>query len=134
MNLYHQIFRLPVLKYCKLLCKHYVLHRSLPVATNEYSPIECLVIKHRLQLHEVNALLSYVPQLRRLSLHCEPRSSDTRIVSPSIYLNHLTHISLNIQYCPFNQLESIMESLFHQVQILYISVWSDDDGTYFDAN
>jgi len=133
-NLYRQIFRLPVLKYCKLLCKHYVSHGSLPVSTNEYSPIEYLVIKHQLKFHEVNALLSYVPRLHRLSLDCKSGSSDHKTVSSSIVLNHLTHVSLNIDHCSFDRLEPMIKHLFHQVQILYIDIGAGDDGTYFDAN
>ncbi len=133
-NLYRQIFRLSQLKYCKLLCEHYVSHGSIPVATNEYSPIEYLVIEHKLRLHEVNALLSYVPQLRRLSLDCESSSSDTQTISSSIVLNHLTHLSLDIRGFLFDQFESIMKNLFHLVQVLHIHNWETNDGTYYDAN
>jgi hypothetical protein len=133
-NLYRQIFRLPRLKYCKLSCEHYVSHGLIPVATNEYSPIEYLVIKHQLQFHEMNALLSYVPQLRRLLISCESSSSDTQTVSSSIVLNHLTHLSLNIDDFLFDQVESIMKNLFHRVQVLHISIIATNDATYYDAN
>jgi hypothetical protein len=133
-NLYRQIFRLPALKYCKLLCKCYVSDGSLPIAINEYSPIEYLAIKHRLQLHEVNALLSYVPQLRRLSLRFESDSSGTETVSSSIVLNHLTHVSLNLYGFTFGQVESMMKNPFHHIQVLYFSITTTNNATYFDAN
>ncbi len=133
-NLYRQIFRLPQLKYCKLLCEHYISYGSIPVATNEYSPIEYLVIKHQLQFHEVNDLLSYVPQLRRLSLNCISDSSYTKTVSSSIVLNHLTHLSLDIYGFLFEQFECIMKNLFHLGQVLHIRILERNDGTYYDAN
>ncbi len=118
-NLYHQILRLPALKFCQLLCERDVSHESLPIATNQYSPIEHLVIKHHLEFNEVNALLSYVPGLRRLSLNY---SSGTEIVSSSIVLNHLTHAYLNISDFTFHQVESMMRNLFNSVQVLYSQV------------
>jgi len=144
-NLYHQIFRLPALKFCQLFCERRVSYdssrwsreslpisrESLPIATNQYSPIEYLVIKHRLEYNEVNALLSYVPGLRRLSLDY---SSGTEIVSSSTVLNHLTHAYLNIGDFTFHQVESIMRNLFNSVQVLYISIFARNDGACLDAN
>jgi hypothetical protein len=82
----------------------------------------------------MNALLSYVPQLRRLLISCESSSSDTQTVSSSIVLNHLTHVSLNIDDFLFDQVESIMKNLFHRVQVLHISIIATNDATYYDAN
>ncbi len=58
---YRQIFRLPVLKYCKLSSEGGVSYMLRRVATNKYSSIEYLVITHCLLFHELMSLLSYVP-------------------------------------------------------------------------
>jgi hypothetical protein len=133
-NLYHQILRLPALKFCQLLCERYISHESLPITTNQYSPIEYLVIKHQLEFNEVNALLSYVPGLRRLSLNYTSSSSGREIVSSLIVLNHLTHAYLKISDFTFYQVESMMKNLFHSVQVLFISICARNDGRYLDAN
>ncbi|UJR13138.1 hypothetical protein I4U23_000162 [Adineta vaga] len=41
----------------------------LPMATNEYSPIEYLIINHEIYCDQLDAFFSYVPHLRHLSLH-----------------------------------------------------------------
>ena len=65
-NLYHQIFCLPVLKYCKLSLEVPSAFEPLLISTNKSSSIEHLVILDKLYLDELNALLSYIPQVRRL--------------------------------------------------------------------
>jgi hypothetical protein len=131
-NFYRQIFRLPSLKYCKMSLKGHIESNSLPVATDEFSPIEHLVIENNFDSNELNILLSYVPQLRRLSVQClgGPPSRQTELCS--IKLNHLTHVSLRKILINFNQLELMIKDLFYQVQVLHISTTSD--RTYLDAN
>ncbi|CAF3643583.1 unnamed protein product [Rotaria sordida] len=68
-TIYRQIFRLPALKYCKLSLKGSVHPDPLPVATNEYSPVEHLIINNTVRCEQLNSLISYVPQLRRLSFY-----------------------------------------------------------------
>jgi len=67
-NIYNLIFQLPVLKYCKLSFEDHTPLGSLPISTNISSPIEHLLIEDNYDINEVDALLSYVPQLRRLSI------------------------------------------------------------------
>jgi hypothetical protein len=40
----------------------------VPISTNTSSPIEHLIINNHYDINAVDALLSYVPQLRRLSI------------------------------------------------------------------
>ncbi|CAF1061356.1 unnamed protein product [Rotaria sordida] len=64
---YHQIFRLTVLKYCKLTLAANTQSNSLSMATTEHSPIEYFII-NQLYVDELYAFLSYIPQIRRLSI------------------------------------------------------------------
>ena len=130
-NFYHQIFRLPVLKYCKFSCKSYRFPETLPIATTEFSPIEYLVISHDVQLENLLTLLSYVPQLHFFSLHCETGFKNKPTLPCSIVLNHLTHVSINMTYLPYDTFEWMVQNLFHQVQVLYISLYDD---VYLNAN
>ncbi|CAF4814128.1 unnamed protein product, partial [Rotaria sp. Silwood2] len=65
--IYNKIFRLARLKHCQILIELLQCPKSLPVATNEFSTIEHLVINHEISIDQLRILLSYVPQLRRLS-------------------------------------------------------------------
>ncbi|CAF3154433.1 unnamed protein product [Rotaria sp. Silwood2] len=130
-NVYRQIFRLPALKYCKISLKECVESESLTIATDEISPIEHLVITNTIYLDELLTLLSYVPQLRRLSIHCLDGSRKKQTISWSTKLNNLTNISLNIKNITSDQLESMFRSIFHHLQVLHISTSYDE--AYLDA-
>jgi hypothetical protein len=64
-----QIFLLPVLKYCKLSLIRNTECNLLPIAINKFSPIEYLAIISKLYIDELPNILSYIPQIRRLSIH-----------------------------------------------------------------
>jgi hypothetical protein len=68
-HIYREIFRLPALKYCKLSLGERIGSNLLSFATNEYSPIEHFIIENGIHIDQLDSLLSYVPRLRRLSLH-----------------------------------------------------------------
>jgi hypothetical protein len=120
---YRQIFRLPVLKYCKLSVDYYSTSGQLPIAMNEFSPIEHFVLINKHPLKDLNAILSYIPHLKHLSIHV--RRSFTRFtvqqLDYSTSLMHLTHVSFNWLYIPFDQLEHMIQHLFNQAQVLRIS-------------
>ncbi|CAF1566917.1 unnamed protein product [Rotaria sordida] len=67
-DIYYKIFRLPTLKYCQLLIETLRYLRPLSIAKNEFSSIEHLVINNKISINQLNSLLSYVPQLHRLSI------------------------------------------------------------------
>ncbi|CAF4156207.1 unnamed protein product, partial [Rotaria sordida] len=93
--IYHQIFHLPALKYCKVSLKGYSNDDDpLPSITNDYSPIEHLIINDTMYLDELNCLASYVLQLRRFSIQLRPEywKQRTKIHPPT--LKHLTHVFL----------------------------------------
>ncbi|CAF4545422.1 unnamed protein product, partial [Rotaria sp. Silwood2] len=64
-TLYRQTFSLPVLKYCKLSYEECAEPESLLLIINKYITIEHMAIKNSFEFYELDALLTYVPQLRR---------------------------------------------------------------------
>jgi hypothetical protein len=56
-NIYQKIFRLPALKYCKLFIKTVRRLEPLSIATNEFSPIEHLVINNQVSINQLDSLL-----------------------------------------------------------------------------
>jgi hypothetical protein len=132
-TLFRQIFLLPVLKYCKISMNEFQRSEPLlPIANNELSSVEHLIINDLFDTNDLNAVLSCVPHLRRLSCKTLFPSSNEQINSCSIKLNHLTHASLEINDVTFHQFESLTKVLFHQLQVLYIT--ASNDKTYLDAN
>lgn len=129
-----QIFRLPVLKYCKLSIEESFQCGSLPIPTDNYSPIEHLIITKTIYLDELHRWLSYVPHIHRLSL-C---SSDTSFglyttLLPSL-LDHLINISIEIASMGFDKLEQLLINSFRTVQVLCISQKdSCSSSTFIDA-
>ncbi|CAF1184621.1 unnamed protein product [Rotaria sordida] len=132
-KIYQHIFRLPVLKYCRISLKEeYFNHFSLSISTNVTSHIQHLVIDHNFSLHNLNALLSYVPQLRCLIFHClDGTHSNKSEIFPCLS-NNLTHVSINIKNITFEKFEIIIKNLFYQLEILHIS--TNNDSIYVDAN
>jgi hypothetical protein len=131
-DLYLQIFRLPVLKYCKISLKEPFENHPLPIAINTTSSIEHLVINNNFYLNHLHALLSYVPHLRRLSINCLIGSYNLETELCLTKLNDLRCIFLNIININFDQFELISRNLFNQLQILRISI--SNDRTYLNAN
>ncbi|CAF3727073.1 unnamed protein product [Adineta steineri] len=120
---YLGIFRLPKLKYCKISLGNYnFISDSLPYATNEFSSIEQLVIKHEVYFNAIHRLLSYVPQLRRLSLNYSYNYYDRNQPSQPIILNSLTHLFLKLNKVSFDEFEQLTKTFFCKTQILYLHV------------
>jgi hypothetical protein len=103
--------------------------KPLPIATNEFSPIEHLVINNKVSFIQLDSLLSYVPQLRRLSFDYFDGYISSRICTNAIQLNYLTDVSLKSHSMSFNDFELLVIDLFRQVQILRIEIYS----VYFSA-
>ncbi|CAF3731248.1 unnamed protein product [Rotaria sp. Silwood1] len=69
-TIYRQILHLPALKYCHLsLGGEWSDNQLLPIATNEYNTIENLIINDSINIEQFCSVLSYILQLRRLSVH-----------------------------------------------------------------
>jgi hypothetical protein len=121
-DVYKKIFRLPGLKYCQMLIDTRQHLLPLYTATNKFSSIEYLVINNKVSLNQVDSLLSYVPQLRRLSFGHLNGSRGIRIHKTSISLNYLTDVSLELYDVSFNDFELLVTNFFRQVQVLRIAI------------
>jgi hypothetical protein len=132
-NIYREIFRLPVLKYCKVAFNEFYSSQPLPMANyNELSPVIHLIINGCLFMSEFNTLLSYVPQLRRLS--CDNLSESINYPMPTkpIALNNLTHVSLKMKGIRFHQFELMVQRYFPHIHVFRISTGYDQ--AYSDIN
>jgi len=134
-TIYRQIFHLPALKYCKLSLEGSTdRDEPLLVSTNEYSTIEHLIITHYIYPDQLDSLLSYIPQIRCLSVHLRQGfwSKWTRILP--FVLNHLTHISLKLDSIIFDRFEQVVIGLFSTIQVLHLSSSFAVDRAYLDSN
>ncbi|CAF1430766.1 unnamed protein product [Adineta ricciae] len=123
-----QIFRLRALKYCKLSLHSSFHHTSedLPMATGDFSRIEQLVIKHNISFNEMQRLLSYVPQLRRLSLH-NLSASGTKEWERPVSLINLTHLYAQLSCVKFHDFELLIKALFRSIKVLYVSYVNNNE-------
>lgn len=127
-NLYQCIVRLPVLKYCKISLpspNYSVL--SLPIATDKTSPVEHLVLNCNLFLSDLNILLSYVPYLRRLKLSLLNGNRLDPSETFSCSCSNLTNLSVRMETVPFDKFETMAKKLFNRLEILHLSVSTNDD-------
>ncbi len=134
-EVYHQIFHLSALKYCKISLgeKERPVSNSLSFATkNAYSPIEHLVIDNIIHIDLLYAILSYVPQLHRLSIDTLFNSNEKRNdTSPHVF-NHFTHIFIRFCRLTFDNFELLARNIFKNLVVLRISTYND--ATYLDAD
>ncbi len=141
-TLYNLILQLPVLKYCKIFLNDIefgMVFRDarksilpLPFSTNKFSPIEHLVINDSCGFNEIIPILSYVPQLRRLSINYLSEVYNQKTEISPIVLNNLTHLSLTMGSLRFDQFEQFIKNLFNALQVLHIT--TKYHTAYLDAD
>ncbi|CAF0858406.1 unnamed protein product [Adineta steineri] len=132
-NLYRQIFRLPALKYCNVTFNEAIVFDPLPFATNkEFSSIEIFLINHGCRIDQLNAILSYVPHIRRISCNILPEFRHHQISLRSVELNNLTHLSLTMNHLLFDQIKLLIKIFFNYIQVFHII--TNDSLSYSDIN
>jgi hypothetical protein len=133
-DIYKLIFVLPKLKYFKCLAEDSDLSISIPFALkNEFSRIEYLNIHHSFTLNELENILSYTPQLRRLNLsHLNNSNSIIEPISP-IKLSNLIHIYFDTPYISFEELKMFITNLDCTLKVLRF-VTRSSDVDYLDAD
>lgn len=119
-SIYNQIFQLPMLKYCELSFEEVSSLASLPISTNPSSPIEELIIQDHYSLNEVDAILSYLPQLRRLSIITRYGISNLqRPIIIFILLNNLTQICFTLDRLQSDDMEKFVKNHIHEIKLLH---------------
>ncbi|CAF4329639.1 unnamed protein product, partial [Adineta steineri] len=121
-NIYYKLFRLSKLKYCQISIDSLQCPKTLLVATKEFSTIEYLIINNEISTDQLIIILSYVPQLHRLSIGNLTESKHHRVEKDLINLNYLINVSLKLDGFPFNQFEILMINCFRQIRILNIVI------------
>lgn len=125
---YERVFRLPRLKFCQLSLGMTLDTNIFSLASYRFSPIEHLIITDRTSPDRLQALLSYVPGLRRLSVCLSP--SFTRLPQHGHVLEHLREVSLRLTSVLFNELEGLCKKAFRSVEVLRI----EGSRPYLSAN
>ena len=136
-NIYRQIFRLPVLKYCKISWSGSAWrdNSSLSECKDEFSPIENLIITTSISIYELNTLLSYVPQLRRLSIYLERTWSFPQQKRLSM-CNQLNHVNLRVDNIRFQTLEQMFMEILPSSEVVHLTLTVHDasDDAYLNAS
>ncbi|CAF2946768.1 unnamed protein product [Rotaria sp. Silwood2] len=132
-NIYQIVFNFPMLNYYKLSL--FVAEASYPlsIATNEqFSTIKYLIIDHCCSFDELITILSYTPQLCRLT--CEQvNESDDNIVEDALkMICSLKRVSFAKFYAEFDELEMFLRKVSPHLEVLCFN--SCNDVTYLDAN
>ena len=96
--------------------------KPLSIATNEFSSMEHLVINNKVSLNQLDSILSYVPQLRRLSFGLLNGWRNSRTHRNPIPLNYLTHVSLKLDYVSFNDFELLIRLFSSNSSFTYYSI------------
>jgi hypothetical protein len=131
-DIYRLIFVLPKLKYYRISFSGNHHSITLPMAmNNQFSPIEYLVIDHYCSLNELSSLISYTPQLRRLTLHKTTTNDSNITILSSITLANLKSIYLDLCQTTFNELEIFITKIFPNLKSLFII--GSEDITFLDA-
>ncbi len=116
--IYSSLFRLPVLKYCKLSIDILDQHSYFSLDNNKYSSIEHLVIDTKCNLNELIELLSHTPQLHRLS--CRISTMNSSLSGMNVVPRNLNHIYLQLDDTSFDEFEWFISHFSHQLRVLRV--------------
>lgn len=114
-NMLNRLFQLPVLKYCEIFCKGNFQLGALPMSITASSPLEQLIINNCSGLKSIEALLSYVPQLRRLSI-----SGENVRIFISILFNNSKQYSFALTYLLTYDLQEFMKKHSREIKLVHI--------------
>ena len=120
-SIYQLIFALPSIKFLEVEMNPFTEPVDLLMPTVErYSLIEHLVINHQCTLHDLLALLSYTPQLRRLKCECITEPEMTTIGENIAAIPTLTRVSIGEWHVNFDHLETLLTKVTTELQCLTI--------------
>lgn len=132
-TIYQIVFNMPMLKYVNISYSESESSVSLPMATNEQiSNIKYLVIDHTCTLDELITIISYTPQLQRLTCENVDESNETIQKDKIITIPTLLKISIKRCRVVFDDLETFLTKASPQLQ--YLRITTSNDASYLDAN
>lgn len=130
------ILGLPVLKRCTIIngldVKTPVPKIVLPTAVHsKASPIEYLTIDDVASAGTIVSLIRHMPNIRYLNCELFAPFNELSGELETIYLPHLKQFSMRHDSMNFDQVEILIKSLFHHVEIFKLE--ETFDGEYVDA-
>jgi hypothetical protein len=125
--IYLSIFHLTKLKFCQLTFPSGGERVPLPISTNDYSPIEYLILNGHCRLDQLISILSYTPKLRHLSCQYLYRSGYTDIN----FSVNLISISVILYRISFDELKFFLSKIGFGLKKLKIEKFNDEN--YFHA-
>ncbi|CAF2860123.1 unnamed protein product [Rotaria sp. Silwood2] len=100
---------------------------SLPInINNQFSTIKHLVIDHPCALNELFSIISYTPQITRLSfIHKGYSTFKTDMISP-IMLSNLTHLSIYGDHLQFDKVQMFITKIDAKLKVLSVKSLAKD--------
>ncbi|CAF1073404.1 unnamed protein product [Adineta ricciae] len=124
LNIYQSIFHLPALKHCQLQFEENSSLDSLPMSSNLSSPIEYFIINDNYDLNEVLTILSYVPELKRLSVRYECVSHMPEILLFAAFFNDRRRMLVMSDRLSHVNVKKFIKIHAANIKVLHISsVW-----------
>ncbi|CAF1347726.1 unnamed protein product [Adineta ricciae] len=129
-NIYDLIFRLPMLKYCKMTFKTGFDANLPPADNNSFSPIKYLYLKGECKLNILSSILSYTSQLRYLSVDTLDADASDPSEILSVASNYLLRASISLGKIQPEQLLSFMSRHFTHLNMLQLSKSANNLDVY----
>ena len=128
-EVYRLIFTLPVLKYIQIRSSDLNGVTSLPMVTKnqQLSPIKYLVIDHGWKFNELDAILSYTPELCHLSIqHQSNMDSKIEMILP-ITLSNLKYLSIGIDHLDYDEMMKFIKKIIcSNLKVFHLTIQSFD--------
>ncbi|CAF3395084.1 unnamed protein product [Rotaria sp. Silwood2] len=118
--LFHHIFRLSKLKYCKIIYQTIYDQQLIPIYSTDFtlSPIEYFVLNNCFLIVSLCNLLLSLPKLRYLSIDYLVVFNYLDIDQDSIALECLKYVSINVDNIHFNLFQKLIKYFFGCVEVL----------------
>ena len=131
-TLFHQIFRLPKLKSCKLTYKTKNDQQPMPIYLTEFthSPIEYFEINNRFSIDSLGDILLCLPKLRYLTIDCLVGHNNPYIEEEPIALEYLKYVSIKFDNLRFYFFKELIKQFFGSVEVLRLTT---DDSAYLNV-
>ncbi len=128
-DIYQLIFQLPKLKYMNFagyMPQHLDKPVSLPIATSEeFSPIEHLILDHHCTFEQLCNIISCTPQLRRLNIMDTLNGNPNIGIISSTTLSNLVNFSIQVYDLTFDKFEIFIRRINFKLKVLRMTACQD---------